>query len=341
MRPEAFSLSCAVAGQPLVVRFITPDDWPQVLALHHAVFGSSLAHDWCDWKYGADRGHAVGAWHEGRLIAMCGGLPRTLHQGGHTLRGLQICDVMVDAAWRGILTRRGPFFMVCHELYSRLLGPQKDYHIGFGFPSARHLRLAVKSGLSWQGEMVEELFWPSLPAPARHWPWSWRLDELTPAARTFKATIDQAWARMRQATATQGLLTGARDASYVQWRYTARPDMRYAFAALRPPWRHGPCGVLVVHLGQAAHEPLRWVDWIGPPDDLRHALAAARQWAHRLGHTGMSTWLSPTALAVLEGSGWTARSAAAQLGIPRASAMDGTAVDQQRWWLTAGDTDFL
>jgi hypothetical protein len=86
-------------------------------------------------------GEGVGAWHDGRLVAHCGGLPRNILHQGILQHDLQIGDVMVAPEWRGILTRHGPFFHVSKKFYDSRLGRKNRFHMGFGFPNARHLRL--------------------------------------------------------------------------------------------------------------------------------------------------------------------------------------------------------
>ncbi|MBK6361585.1 MAG: GNAT family N-acetyltransferase [Comamonadaceae bacterium] len=104
-----------VGGSSLTLRDIAPSDRRAVLDLHTLVFGPDVDERWFTWKYGQapnqGQGQAVGVWCGGDLIAYCGGLPRTLWTNNSGLRALQIGDVMVHPAWRGILTRRGPFTM--------------------------------------------------------------------------------------------------------------------------------------------------------------------------------------------------------------------------------------
>ena len=146
------SHSVQVGDTTLTLRDMAPDDVTAVLALHEHVFGPGADARWFAWKYGQGlsqgRGRAIGAWHDGQLVAYCGGLPRTLRLHNTNLRGLQIGDVMVHPAWRGILSRRGPFFQVSKRFYDSQIGAtdSRPFELGFGFPNERHLRLAVLLG---------------------------------------------------------------------------------------------------------------------------------------------------------------------------------------------------
>ena len=165
------------------LRATGPDDAPDVLALHRRVFGSGATEAWYRWKYGteASQGHGIGegAWCAGRLVAFCGGLPRDLHWAGQIRPGLQVGDVMVDPDWRGLLTRRGPFFQVSSALYGRAGEMPGHGRVAFGFPNERHLHLALRLALVWPGGPMRGLAWTARPARTRPWS-SWISDEMDP-----------------------------------------------------------------------------------------------------------------------------------------------------------------
>ncbi len=160
-----------VGEHTLTVRDVQPADRSSVLALHERVFGSGATPAWFAWKYGNDadqgRSEGVGVWHEAALIAHCAGIPRRLWRAGLPTKGLQIGDVMVDPGWRGILTRRGPFFHASQRLYATRLGKlgQRPFQLGFGFPNERHMRLAVKSQLAYDGGHLYDLRWSTSDPP--------------------------------------------------------------------------------------------------------------------------------------------------------------------------------
>lgn len=148
-----------VAGKPMVVRLLTEDDAPAVLRLHSEVFDSHVQPSWYRWKYKLGTGFAMGLWCEGQLIAHCGGLPRRVMTNASEAAGLQIGDVMVAPAWRGLMTRSSPFFHVSQSLYRTAIGPLCDFSFGFGFPNHRHLRLAVKQQLLQDAGSLWSLCW--------------------------------------------------------------------------------------------------------------------------------------------------------------------------------------
>lgn len=335
----------------LSVRDVVASDASAVLKLHTLVFGSDVDAFWFEWKYGQavnqGQGQAVGAWHGDELVAFCGGLPRTLWQRGESVNGLQICDVMVHPAWRGILTRRGPFYHVSTRLYESRLGSRSDrpFQIGFGFPSARHLRLAVLSGLLHDAGVINLLRWDIARFVSQRLTWLWCWQELMPAMRGFDQAVDSAWASMRGEAA--GLLVGQRDARYLRWRYAARPDgaglaanadLRYRFFGLRRLWSSNWLGIAVL---DCRGTTVQWLDWIGPIELMTVACAWCRIEAGRAGAGALTAWASSAVIQALLDTDFSSQGACAGLGVPVRSAIGVDEVQAMNIWLMGGDTDFL
>lgn len=336
MSPDANLLN--VAGYTMTLRDVTPADMADVLALHQGVFGGPVDPAWFDWKFHQGAGEGVGLWHEGELVAHCGGVPRTLWHSGVRQQDLQIGDVMVAPKWRGILTRRGPFFHVSKRFYDSRLGPGQRFHAGFGFPSARHLKLAIKVGLLWRSGVMRELFWTTPSEALSMSRWQWRVEPLTPADDAFDGAIDRLWEQMR--LESRGLLIGQRDAAYVRWRYTQRPAHSTVLLQLRRPWHRQPLGVAVVDRA-APGRTAQWLDWIGPLNLLPKACAMCRYALGQAGATGMLAWVSDAVLQRLTETGISRQSEVAQIGVPTVSSLKTETATQLEWWFMGGDTDFL
>lgn len=327
-----------IAGQPMTLRDVKPTDQSEVLALHARVFGGPVDAAWFDWKYRQGGGVGVGLWHQGQLIAHCGGLPRTVWHANTPQQDLQIGDVMVAPEWRGILTRRGPFFHVSKRLYDSRLGAGQRFHTGFGFPSERHLQLAIKAGLLWRSGVMTGLHWGPLEKDQTLSRWRWHVTPLLPESAHFDRTINQCWGQMRATVPNQ--LVGERNAAYARWRYTRRPGYVHTFLQLRRPWQRKAAGVAV--LGRATPgQPLHWLDWIGPPALLPQACTMCRTQAACNGATGLTAWASAAVQQRLANTGIAARSEVAQIGMPTMSDVAADTVTQLDWWFMGGDTDFL
>lgn len=349
--PSVTSHAVQVGESVLTLRDMVPDDVTAILALHKHVFGPGADGHWFTWKYGQEsnqgRGRAMCAWHDGQLVAYCGGLPRTLSLRNKNLRGLQIGDVMVHPAWRGILSRRGPFFQVSKRFYDHQIGGtgSHPFELGFGFPNERHLRLAVLLGLLRSGGAIQSLRWSSLPASNFRLPWFWRWQPLQPSNIHFDRKVNAAWKRMQ--ADLPHVVVGQRDAAYTRWRYVDRPRangphaeriVRYHFFELRYAWSSVSSGIAVLDL--ASPTP-HWLDWVGAIALMPLASQACRMEAARAGANDLMAWASSTVASVLAHSDIQSHDVCAGLGIPITSELPSQDIADLEWWFTGGDTDFL
>lgn len=327
-----------IAGQQLELRDMAHSDMGDVLALHHQVFSSSLQPDWFEWKYVQGQGEGVGIWNDRQqLIAYCGGFPRRVLQQGQATNFLQIGDLMVSPEWRGVFTRKNPFFYACEHLYTTRLGNDRPYKVGFGFAHARSTRLHVKQGLGRDGGAVPFLQWQVAqrkPLPE----WLWRVQPLAPDAPNLRATVDRAWQAMRRET--QDYTIGIRDADYLSWRFSQRPDKSYRLFTLRRIWDLQPLGVIVLSQPSQPGEAVQWLDWVGPVRHLAHACLAALRIAAQDGAPTMNTWASATVTELLASTEPGFLPHIANISIRAPADMASSAPDL-KLWLMAGDTDFL
>ncbi|MBC5764748.1 GNAT family N-acetyltransferase [Ramlibacter albus] len=326
------SAAIEIGGAQFELRDLGRNDRAALIGLHREVFGEGASDGWYVWKYVQGHGLGSGLWHDGRLVAHCGGVPRALWQEGERRTGIQIGDVMVAPQWRGVLTRRGPFFHVSQKFYDGHVG--SEHAVAFGFPSERHLRLAVKTQLLWDGGPVHSLSWMTAHAPAPGWAWRWEpLDAGSPA---FDSAIASAWSNMQAECGR--FVVGERNADYVRWRFFRRPGRHHAAFALRRAWSRAVRGVAILDLAQpTAH----WLDWIGRPSDMPLACTCCRAQAHAAGAQYLTAWATPAVAQSLAPSGILHSEVTAWLGIPRRSQLAEADVGRLAWWLMGGDTDFL
>jgi hypothetical protein len=323
-----------IAGKRVHVRDLRLADRAQLLALHVRVFGPGADEDWYRWKYLQGMGLGTGAWEGGELIAHCGGVPRMMWHQDRMQTGIQLGDVMVAPEWRGVVTRRGPFFQACNGFYSVHVGAQGGHSIGFGFPNDRAMRLPAALKLAWDVGPVHALAW-RLDDP-RPLGWAWRWTELEPSHADFDRLVETVWHRMRAGGA--GLTFGDRGPRYVRWRYLDRPGRSSRFFCLRRAWSTAPVGVAVLDL---SGEQALWLDWIGEPAAFSHASRACVAQASATGASRLVAWATPAVAKFLGEDARFEQSLIARLGIPATSALSSDEAAQARWWFMGGDTDFL
>jgi hypothetical protein len=338
-----------MADQALTLKVLAPEDEPAFLKLHQEVFGSSADPVWFHWKYKLGQAVGMSLWSGERMVAHCGGIPRSVWHHGELKQDLQIGDVMASPEWRGALTRQNPFFHVSEGLYQSFVGAGKAFFMGFGFPNDRHLRLAVKLGIGWRIGEVHQLKWlVHSDKPAASLGWFWRSDLVGSSASkktlALQSSVDRAWQRMQQDPASLKYSLGQRDWAQFEWRYLQRPDKRYQFVVLRRPWSSSSSachGIAVLSAPAEKGAPLLWLDWIGPLDLLTTAHRMVMQVAQQQQASCVLSWASAEVEKALQSTGIDAFETCAVMGVPVASDLTAEQAQNLHWWAMAGDTDFL
>jgi len=298
-------------------------------------FGHQPKAGWWDWKYGKGglNGRALGLWDErGNLIAHYGGFPRLLGHQGRAIRAIQIGDVMVARAQRGLLTRQGPFFVVCSAFFERWVGPGQAFEFAFGFPHLRHTRLGALRGLYHDLGVLQQLAWRA----QKGWDWQWSLRPVEPAAKDLGQTIKRLHHDMSAQLAQT--VTGNRDFEYLQSRFFSRPDARYALYGLYKRFNRWPKALLIFRLDD---ERAQWLDYVGPPQLIAEACQAATREIARIGRIEFSGWLSTAMRSYCANSNAEDQGIAAYFAVSQRSTINQNQLQSMRWWWMGGDNDFL
>lgn len=320
-------------GQRWTTRIIVPGDRDAVQTLFAQVFGHAMSDALWRWKYGNNLPTAIGAWNaQGQLVAHYGGMARDISYFGSAARALQGSDLMVEPRERAVLTRSGPFHLVTKRFLSESIGDGKPFLLGFGFPNERHLRLGVKLGLYAQVGRVMEVAWPAMNAGMR-WHSIHPVDWTAPATNRH---LDRLWQAMRSALDT--MIVGTRDAAWWRYRYAEHPVHEYHSYWLIQRLTQRRLAAFTLKPEGAR---CQLMDWVAPVEMAPAVITAARLAAFQRGATEIYGWFSENLAArIMSADG---RLTDLGIGVPTGLCNPGPAPQQLdgRWWLTAGDTDFL
>lgn len=311
----------------------SPGDAARMRTLFAEVFGGEMTQALWDWKYGDGRGRALTA-HDrtGRLVGHYGGAARRVWMRGAACTAVQICDVMVAKEHRGVLTRSGPFALLTTAFLDAYIGFNKEYLLGFGFPSRRACRIAEHLGLYAPVDSVVELHWPAGAPRAARLPWWQRLDPIDFDAERDMSALDTLW--QAQLAGSAQWIVPQRDAAWWRFRLHAHPAHQYRCYLLRHRLTGRALGAVALRPGPDAWE---WMDWIAPLDRVPDVVRAAR---HAAGSAELRGWFSSSVAALVRTPDCSVHDIGVQ--VPTSIRGPGPAPDtlQGRWWLTSGDTDF-
>lgn len=325
--------SCRIGTQAFRLAEVGAGETACVERLFARAFGQTPSDGWYRWKYGILGGQAVGLWNErGELVAHYAGFPRTLLWRGDSLQAIQIGDVMVAPEVRGLLTRRGPMFLVYSRFVAKWVGTGKPFALSYGFPNERHMRLARHLRIYDDFGIVRQLAW-STHAARLPLGWSW-----SPLAADHRLApqAESAWEAMRSDFADH--VIGVRDSRYVIDRFVRRPELNYRFFRLARRLTGRTVALAILRL-EPGHAEL--IDVIAPRASFRGIAQAATAEAASYGARYLTCWASAAAAAAWHECGARMVDRAAFFAVPRPSTIPQAELAAARWWWMGGDTDFL
>ena len=325
--PGAWQMERAPRWRPDWVR---PEHELQCFDLFEQAFGYRIDPALWRWKYRDTAAPGMGVWRDGQLVAFYGAMPRPVRFLGEPAATVQIGDVMVHPAERGVMTRSGPFQIAASTFIDRSVGYGRPQLFGFGFPTAKALQVAQKLGLYEGVDQICELTWSAGPT------WTERLLRCVPAGPQDAAAIDKLWHKMAQDF--RDSIVGVRDARYVEERYRKHPTVAYECLLVRRVLTGAPQGLVVVRRPEPDRVEL--MDLVGPRRNFPALIAAVRRWAADRGANRVTAWLTESHAGVLAPT--SPQRQQLDLVVPANVWSPGPSAEQLRgrWWLMAGDTDF-
>lgn len=311
------------------VDWATAADETALLELFARAFGHAMPPAQWRWKYAGLDPLGTLVRRDGRPVAFYGGMSRQIRWFGTPATAVQIGDVMVDPAERGVLTRRGPFFLATTAFAERLVGPGRAYALAFGFPSERHTRLGERLGVYARVDEVLEASWPAMPARPG------LLHRTRPLTLEQLDTVDMLWRKM--ADRLTGVAIAVRNGSHIRHRFLEHPTITYLSLLVRQRFTGTAIGLVVVR--DHGEPGIELVDVVAPPESFVALVAVARRVAGRLGRHRVFGWMTPRAADSFRLSS----PALVPAGIPVPTITWSATPDLEqlrgRWWLMGGDAD--
>ncbi|WP_258364404.1 GNAT family N-acetyltransferase [Nitrosomonas sp. Nm84] len=312
---------------------LTKQQLPEMLGLFKKTFNHDMTPATWQWKYDSNLGRGIGVWRNNQLIAHYGGIPRKILFFGQPQTAVQIGDVMVDSNERGILTKKGPFFLMTATFLERYIGYGKAYLLGFGFPNDRHMKVAELLKLYAEVGRMVEFSWK---IRSRFPLWRTRLHLIDQARAAFAATaVNACWQRM--AADLHTAIVGIRDWQYLQRRYLDHPTQHYQVILVKNRFSARARGVMVLRYDP---EGCEIVDVIAPLAEIPLLITHARRLAGAHGAARVFCRITENFADYFAVAGGTRQPV--NIRIPTNIWSDGPAPEtlKDHWWLMSGDMDF-
>ncbi len=310
-----------------------------ISALFTASFGHAFDQELWHWKYLVGHGKSVVAKErpDGDIVSHYGGAPRDIQYFGASHKAIQVCDVMVDPRLRRHYGKSSLFFKTAATFLEREIGFSVAHLLGFGFPNKKTMKLAIRLGLYEKTDDFVEL---CLSASAQQNEPVIRLVEVNPENKAHREKITHLWQTMLKHY--DDSIIGVRDWDYFNYRYFQHPlgrrgGYRRLFVEDIASGETVAALVLREHGGQSL-----LMEYIGDPFDMEWRLDQLLNCCEHAEILGMlKLWLTKS---------WVKRLAISSavennlgIEIPCNSWNAGPSAESLygKWWLTAGDMDFL
>jgi hypothetical protein len=237
---------------------------------------------------------------------------------------------MVHPSERGVLTREGPFALACKTFLEQMMGFDKPFLIGFGFPSRKPFAVAARLGIYQEVDQITEMRWKVV----RVLP-DWKVRS-KPVSLADEADVNVCWSEM--AMAMKGSILGVRDWQYVVRRYLKHPSVAYTVLMVRARLTGRPLGVVV--LRDRGQDELELIDLIGKPFNFMALVRAALRHGHLLNRSYLMAWVTSSHCDLLKV--WSPVAEPLDVLIPANVWSKGPSTSdlKDQWWLMGGDTDF-
>ena len=313
------------------LQFVPPglERLPEVFQLYERAFGTAIDPALWEWKFGQGRGLGVLALKADQVIAHYGGIVRQVLFDGNSGQALMPADVMVAPEHRGVLTRNGVMQRTARFLFERNLGEGRACRLAVGFPTRRHRLLGEKLGLYEDGGALRELVWPV--ASQRRW------SELGLRVQVLDGIGQMewcaaAWSMMREDLAHH--VVGVRDAQWLAHRYGRHPFKRYQVLGVAGGFGAFKLGVAVLHEAEGEAECL---DLMTTRSRMPLLIRALQGWMRERHLTVLRMWVNEPFVAGLLTRDTQVLDRDMRMTVTTGARSRAYA---QRWWVSAGDTDF-
>mgnify|MGYP002630928129 CR=1 FL=1 len=310
----------------------------EISNLFEQSFGKSFDPQlWC-WKYQLSNGKCVVARivNGGEIVAHYGGAPRKIHYFGKESMAIQVCDVMVLPERRRQYGKSSLFFKAAATFLEREIGNTVNHLLGFGFPNQSAMNIATRLGLY---EKTDDFVEVQFLAPAE------RAERL----RCVPLDIRSAEHLGKLATLWQEMLPdfadgiiGLRGPDYIKYRYFDHPGAnagQYRCLLLEAA---GGAGSLALVVLKSHGESQLVMDIICPLTRISEIITELNQLVKQeYKAQDLRFWITRGWLHAIPQEGAIVNELGIEIPCNSWNPGPASTTLYGKWWLTAGDMDFM
>ncbi|SEH08433.1 SAM-dependent methyltransferase [Candidatus Venteria ishoeyi] len=322
------------AGAQKHIQYIKPIHFSEFQSLFQCCFEQHISSSLWQWKYQQNTAHSIGYWQNGQLIGHYGGFVRNICYFGQEQQAIQVGDTMVAHKARSNFTKNGIFHQLARIFQHNFIGFGAPYLLGFGFPNARVFVLAEKLGLYKEVGRMTRLLW-SAKAMKPH-----LFYKIRPLTNDDQAVVDTLWQKMRKNS--EDFIIGIRNWQRIQYRYLQHPEISYEVLKICHRISNKPLAVFILKkeiIGEKPHYHL--IDFVCPLKEIPLVLRMAKYFSWKHNHSALFTLITENIRYLFMAYPFIETDP--QITIPHSICSEKPTVSdvKNKWWLMAGDSDFM
>jgi len=311
---------------------------PEIKNLFEQSFEKSFDPELWRWKYQLGKGQCVVARIEksGEIVAHYGGAPREILYFGEPEMAIQVCDVMVLPEKRRQYGKSSLFFKVAATFLEREIGNSVNHLLGFGFPNQSAMNIATRLGLYEKTDDFVEIQYSPPAEPVT----SASYVDFDVSNAQHRDQLELLWRGMAVGFA-DGII-GLRGADYLQYRYSEHPGARSGqYRCLLLPDDNAGDSLAFVVL-KAHGESQLLMDMVCSMDRMSEVITNINQIVSaEYPGQDLRFWLTRGWLSVLPKDGAIVNELGIEIPCNSWNPGPDSASLHGKWWLTAGDMDFM
>lgn len=301
----------------------------ELISLFQKIFKEKMTEDFWNWKYSKSK-HNLALYNEqNNIVGFYGGMQRELICFGISKNCSQVSDTMITEYARGGIGKKSRLYKLISTFGEDNVGLNKPYFLVYGFPNYRVMKVARLLEVYTQTDKIMECRWPSK---------DFKTNSLYNSFSNIEhEEVNSLWEDMKNEFGDR--IIGVRDYDYIQYRYINHPKYTYNLYSIYDENQK----LQSIIIGRKEKNIFRLMDIITLKKHYKKSINTAISIANELNCDDLVFWVTKSQHDLFKTDHSNATYKDIKISIATYKLLDSCKLEdiKDKWWLTAGDSDFL
>lgn len=297
----------------------------RLTVLFKEVFKEDISTKFWDWKYQNSKHNLMLVDNNDNVLGHYGGMYRALVVFGKLVDSVQVCDTMIAKSARGGTGKKSRLYRLTSEFIDQSMVKSRCYDLVYGFPHKRVMKAAEILNIYTKTDSMVECNWDAKENNTIN---RVQIDS------KYSVDIDSLWNTMKDQFKDR--IIGCRDFKYLEYRYINHPKYNYEIYGIVEDRKLS--GVII---GRKDGNIFRLMDIVSSNKKYELCISLAKDIAHKLECEKVVFWITNSASDDFKDIVNECRDIDVSIATSEVGNSYKIADIKDKWWLTAGDSDFL